>query len=210
VSDLWPWFALAGLGLFHGINPAMGWLFAVGLGLHRNAFRTVLVSLIPIALGHALAIGATLALVMALGAVIDLGIIGTLCGAALILWALWHALYGHRHRVRFGMTTGLVGLGMWSFLMANAHGAGLMLVPVFLPLHAAHHQHGVVTDSFTTALVAVLVHTGAMLAATAIIAIIVYRWIGVAVLRRGWINFDILWVAMLLVSGVLLLWSSLA
>lgn len=207
MSALWPWFALAGLGLFHGLNPAMGWLFAVGLGLHRGDFRTVLVSLIPIAVGHALAIAATLALVLALGAVLDLGIIAIACGAALILWALWHALYGHRHRVRFGMTTGFLGLGAWSFLMANAHGAGLMLVPVFLPLHAGHHQHGIGADSLATALLAVLVHSGAMLAATAIIAVAVYRWIGVAVLRKGWINFDLLWIAMLAASGLYLLWS---
>jgi hypothetical protein len=204
VSELWPWLALAGLGLFHGLNPAMGWLFAVALGLHRRDFRTVLVSLIPIAIGHAVAIAATLAVVLALGAVIDTSLVAKLCGAALILWAIWHALYGHRHRVRFGMTTGLAGLGVWSFLMANVHGAGLMLVPAFMPLHV-HHDHGIAANSIATALLAVLVHTGAMLMATAVIAAAVYKWLGLAVLKSGWINFDLIWSAMLTVAGVILL-----
>lgn len=204
MSELWPWLALAGLGLFHGLNPAMGWLFAVALGLHRRDFRTVLVSLIPIAIGHAVAIAATLAVVLALGAVIDTSLVAKLCGAALILWAIWHALYGHRHRVRFGMTTGLAGLGVWSFLMANVHGAGLMLVPAFMPLHV-HHDHGIAANSIATALLAVLVHTGAMLMATAVIAAAVYKWLGLAVLKSGWINFDLIWSAMLTVAGVILL-----
>lgn len=211
MSGLWPWFALAGLGLFHGINPAMGWLFAVGLGLHRNDFRTVLVSLIPIAIGHALAIGLTLAVFLMLGAVIDLSILGALCGAVLIAWALWHWFYGHRHRVRFGMTTGLTGLAAWSFLMANAHGAGLMLVPAFLPLHAAHqHGHGIAADSLLTGSLAVLVHSGAMLASTGVVAVAIYRWIGLAILKSSWINFDVIWAVLLLLAGVLLVWSNIA
>lgn len=67
-ADLWPWIALAGIGLFHGVNPAMGWLFAVALGLHRNSQRIVLLSLVPIAIGHAIAVAAVLAAVLVLGA----------------------------------------------------------------------------------------------------------------------------------------------
>src|SRR5438067_11221696 len=106
-AELWPWFALAALGLYHGINPAMGWLFAVALGLHRKSQRIVLVSLVPIALGHALPIAAVVAIVLALGAVIDPAYVAVISGIALIGWAIWHVLYGHRHRVRFGMQTGL-------------------------------------------------------------------------------------------------------
>jgi hypothetical protein len=200
---------LAGLGFFHGINPAMGWLFAVALGLHRRSQRIVLLSLIPIALGHALAIAVVIGLIMVVGAVIDLRVVATISGLTLILWAIWHALYGHRHRVRIGMQTGLLGLGVWSFLMASAHGAGLMLIPAFLPLQSAHiHEHGMVAGSLPVSTAAVALHTAAMLLATGTIAILVYHWLGVAILTRTWINFDVLWTGMLTLAGILLIWTN--
>jgi len=209
VSEWWPWLVLAGLGFFHGINPAMGWLFAVALGLHRRSQRIVLLSLIPIALGHALAIAAVIALVLAMGAIVDLSIVAIVSGLALILWAIWHAFYGHRHRVRIGMQTGLLGLGLWSFLMASAHGAGLMLIPAFLPLHAARlHEHGLATGWLPVSTAAVALHTAAMLLATGTIAILVYHWLGVAILTRTWINFDVLWTGMLTLAGILLIWTN--
>ena len=205
-SDLWPWFALAGLGLFHGINPAMGWLFAVALGLHRQSQTIVLLSLIPIALGHAVAVAVVLAAFLALGFLVDLVILSRLAAVALIGWALWHALYGHRRRVRVGMQTGLMGLALWSFLMASAHGAGLMLIPVVVPLCISGAPGQELTaSSIPIALAALGVHTGAMLATIAIIALLVYRVVGVDFLRRGWINLDYVWVAALLVSGAVLL-----
>jgi hypothetical protein len=206
-AELWPWLALVGLGLYHGINPAMGWLFAVALGLHRRSQGTVLLSLVPIALGHAVAVAATLVVVLALGLVLDRTILVRLAGVALIGWALWHALYGHRQRVRVGMQTGLAGLAMWSFLMASAHGAGLMLIPVVVPLCLTGTPGEALTasGSFATGVAALSVHTATMLATIAAVALIVYRFVGVAFLRRGWINLDLVWVAALLVCGVVLL-----
>src|SRR5678815_1195330 len=93
-TEVWPWLALAGLGLFHGINPAMGWLFAVALGLHRHSENVVLLSLIPIAVGHALAVAAVLVVILALGLILHWTILGRVAGLALIGWAIWHALYG--------------------------------------------------------------------------------------------------------------------
>src|SRR5437868_4831678 len=188
----------------------MGWLFAVALGLNRKSQRIVFLSLIPIALGHALAIAAVVAVVLALGIILDLSSLAIISGLALIAWAVWHVLYGHRHRVRFGMQTGLVGLGAWSFLMALAHGAGLMLIPALLPLCAPSMQgHGLMAGAFPIALAAVALHTAAMLVATGTIAIVVYRWLGVAILKRTWINFDILWTAMLILAGLLLIWTGI-
>src|SRR5262249_34288567 len=121
-------------------------------------------------------------------------------------WALWHALYGHRQRVRVGMQTGLAGLAVWSFLMASAHGAGLMLIPVVVPLCLTGTPGAALaTGSFTTGLAALSVHTATMLATIAVVALIVYRFVGVAFLRRGWINLDLIWVAALFVCGVVLL-----
>jgi hypothetical protein len=209
VSEVWPWLALAGLGAFHGINPAMGWLFAVALGLHRKSRAVVLEALIPIALGHALSVALVALAVVVLGVVVDARAIRVLAGGLLIAWALYHWLYGSRHRVRIGMQTGMAGLAAWSFLMAGAHGAGLMLIPVLLPLGAAnrlHAHHGsMAMDPLPVMLAAVGVHTLAMLATTGMIAVLVYEWLGLAFLRRGWINFDLLWIAALVATGLLLI-----
>jgi hypothetical protein len=202
-----PWLALAGLGAFHGVNPAMGWLFAVALGLHRQSRRVVWLALVPIALGHALSVAVVIALALAAGRVVDSRAIETTAGIGLLAWAAWHAASGHRRRVRVGMRTGLLGLFLWSFLMATSHGAGLMLLPIVLPLgDAAGHAHGVApTGTLATGLAALAVHTAAMLAATAAVAIPVYEWLGVAFLRRGWLNLDLVWTAALVVAGLLLL-----
>ena len=205
-AELWPWLALASLGVFHGVNPAMGWLFAVALGLHRGNQRIVLLSLIPIALGHAAAIAAVLVAVLALGVVLDHAILVRIAATVLIGWAAWHALYGHRRRVRVGMQTGLAGLVLWSFLMASAHGAGLMLIPALQPICGSGFvgQPGP-GEMLPAALVALGVHSVAMLATIAAISLVVYNWIGVDFLRRGWINLDLIWIVALMAAGVVLL-----
>lgn len=208
-SSLAPWLAIAGLGAFHGLNPAMGWLFAVALGMHRRSRTTVLASLGPIVLGHALAVAAVLAAVLAFGVVIDHDQLGRVAGVLLIGWAAWHLAYGHRRRVRIGMQTGLLGLAVWSLLMASAHGAGLMLLPVVMPLCLSGTPSTGITAqaSIGTAFAALGVHTGAMLAVIAAISITVYEWLGLEFLRRSWINLDYLWSAALVASGTLLVVS---
>jgi hypothetical protein len=207
MSELWPWLALAGLGAFHGVNPAMGWLFAVALGLHRHSRAVVLEALIPIAIGHALAILAVALAVVLLGMVVDQRLIRIAAGILLIGWAAYHTLYGSRHRVRFGMQVGKHGHGAWSFLMASAHGAGLMLVPVLIPLclAASPAQELSPAGSVPITLAAVGVHTFAMLATTGTIAVVVYQWFGVAFLRRGWVNLDLIWTIALVATGLILL-----
>ena len=199
----WPWLTIAGLGVFHGLNPARGWLFAVALGLHRHSRRAVLLALPPMAAGHALSIWLVATATIALGLIVNPATIHLAAGATLMLWAGYHWLYGHRHRVRVGMTVTMAGLVMWSFLMATAHGAGLMLVPALLPLCTAMPAIG--AGSLLLSLAAVAVHTTATLLVTAVVALLVYEWIGLAFLRRSWINFDLLWTAMLVVTGVLLI-----
>jgi hypothetical protein len=206
VSGLWPWLALVGLGAFHGINPAMGWLFAVALGLHRHSRAVVAASLAPIAFGHVLSVAVVVAAVLLVGLVVDQTLLRHAAGLLLIGWSLYHALYGSRHRVRFGMTVGFAGLAAWSFLMASAHGAGLMLIPVVLPLCLAASPGGELgAAALPTALAALAVHGLAMLAVTGVIALVVYQWIGVAFLRRGWFNLDLVWSIALAATGLLLL-----
>jgi hypothetical protein len=206
-SNWAPWLALAGLGAFHGLNPAMGWLFAVALGFHRRSGAVVLASLAPIALGHALSVAVVLIAVVFAGLLLDRELFSRTAGLFLIGWACWHAVYGHRRRVRIGMQTGLIGLGIWSFLMASAHGAGLMLVPIVLPLCLSPGPFGEPTAGGSTsiALAALGVHTGAMLLVIGAISILVYRCTDIGFLRRGWINLDLVWSAALVATGALLL-----
>jgi len=213
-SQLWPWLALVGLGLFHGVNPAMGWLFAVALGLQRGSAAAVAQALPPIALGHATAIALAVALVAVARPAIDATWLRLAAALALIGFGAWHLARGYRHQLRFGMNVGFVDLALWSFLMATAHGAGLMVMPVLLELPAgaagaAHGAHDAVLAVFAgslwTGLLAVTVHTLAMLAAAGAIAWLVYAWVGVAVLRRAWINLDLIWSGALIATGVVFL-----
>ena len=205
-SEMWPWIAIAGLGLFHGINPAMGWLFAVALGLQRRSERVVLLALAPIAIGHAAAVGAALIVFVALGFIADPATLSRIAAVVLIGWAGWHLAYGHRRRLVVGMQPGLAGLALWSFLMASAHGAGLMLIPVLLPICVTPlSTQDPATSAMATALVALGIHSTAMLATIAAVAVIVYKWMGVAFLRRGWVNLDWVWVGALLLCGVVML-----
>jgi hypothetical protein len=206
VTETWPWLALAGLGAFHGLNPGMGWLFAVALGLHRQDRRIVWLSLVPIALGHALSIGLVALAFLWAGLIVDGRVLRLIAGLVLIGWALYHWRWGHRHRVRFGMQVGLVGLGAWSFLMATAHGAGLMLWPVLMPLcFGGAAGSGWASAPMVTALLGVGVHTLAMLTVTAMVAGAVYEWVGLEVLRSGWINLDLVWTLALAAAGLVLL-----
>jgi hypothetical protein len=199
-----PWLILIALGAFHGLNPAMGWLFAVALGLYRQSRNVVLISLIPIALGHAAAIAVVVYAVIGLGAAIDQRAFRIVSGVLLIAWGLYHFVYGHRHRLRIGLSTGLVGLAAWSFVMATAHGAGMMLIPVLMPLAQGgeHAHHMPITHSLWVGSLVVLVHSLAMLVTTGIVALSVYQWVGLDFLRRGWINLDLVWTAALIGIGL--------
>jgi hypothetical protein len=211
MSNLWAWLTIAGLGAFHGLNPAMGWLFAVALGLHRQNRGIIFQALPSIAVGHAFSVAIIATSVIMTGLMVSERAVLAGSGFLLIGWAIYHQVYGHRHRVRVGMTTGLAGLVIWSFLMATAHGAGLMLLPVLIPLCLSSSVARDISPdaSFTTMLTAVGVHTAAMLVVTGVIAILIYEWVGVAILRSAWINLDVIWVIALGATGAILLLSSL-
>jgi hypothetical protein len=216
VTTVWPWIALAGLGAFHGLNPAMGWLFAVALGLQRQRREAVLQSLLPIAAGHALSIGAVVLIVTGLRVIVDLRALQLGAAAVLIGFGLYRLLA--RHRGRIGMQVSGAQLLLWSFLMATAHGAGLMLLPVLLevPLGTQFGEHAHMSGMNTigaaagTALAAVGIHTLAMLCVAGAVAIAVYEWVGLAFLRRGWINLDLVWIIALMGAGLILLGMGLS
>jgi hypothetical protein len=215
VSDLWPWLAVFGLGIFHGINPAMGWLFAVALGLQEQKRAAVFRALPPMVLGHALSIAIIVAAVLL--ARVSLSHRALKIAAAGILFAFGlYRLVRSRHPAWVGMRVGFGDLTLWSFIMASAHGAGLMLVPFFLgsPGGSEAHQHGshysaafanISVPSLLAASVAV--HTFGYLLMTAVVAILVYEKLGVAVLRRAWFNIDLVWMLALMITGVFILFS---
>ena len=212
MKTLWPWVVLVCLGAFHGINPGMGWLFAVALGLQEKSQRAVRRALLPIALGHAAAIGAVVLVVGVLQAVLPESVVRYLCAAVLGVFGLTR-LVRARHPRWVGMRVGFRDLTLWSFLMASAHGAGLMLVPVLLrwAVGEAAHSRLIVALwpqavlSPVLLLAAVGVHTLSMLLVTSAVALLVYEKLGVAFLRQAWLNLDVLWAAALFIAGALAL-----
>jgi len=199
------------LGAYHGINPGMGWLFAVALGMQEQKGSAVAKSLVPIAIGHALAIGSMVLIVGFLGIALPLAAIRYSVAAILVGLGIY-CLARHRHPRWVRMQVGFRDLTVWSFLMASAHGAGLMVLPALLGSHAVaaatgmgSHGHESGAASPLAALLATGVHTTAYLAVTGGVAWVVYRWLGLAILRRAWFNLDALWAAALVVTGVVTL-----
>lgn len=215
MSESWPWLALALLGAYHGFNPAMGWLFAVALGLQERRRGAVLQALPPLALGHAFAILVAVLVVGVAQILVPLDALRYICAGVLILFGLYK-LVRPKHLRWVGMRVGFRDLTAWSFLMSMAHGAGLMLVPIMLRLseptrgtpdageHAAHAAH---TSSATVLadLTAVGLHTLAMFAVMGSVAVVVYEKLGLMILKRTWFNVDLLWAGALVAAGVVTL-----
>ena len=208
---------LALLGAYHGVNPGMGWLFAVARGLQEQRRDAVFRSLVPIALGHAASIALVVALVGGAQTLAPPRPVRFAGAAALILFGGFKLLRPHSHPRWVGMRIGAGELGVWSFLMATAHGAGLMLFPVLLALPAtahdpgAHHAHGMAAGLGSASLgqdaAAVLVHTVAMVVAMGAVAWVVYEKLGVAILRRAWVNLDLIWAVAIVAAGVFTLFT---
>jgi hypothetical protein len=206
----WGWPALFLLGAYHGINPGMGWLFAVARGMQEHATKAVARALLPITLGHALSIGLVLALAGLIQIVLPLGYVQIVVAFALISLGILRLLR-RKHFAWGGMQVGFRDLTIWSFLMASAHGAGLMVLPIVLHAAAAnanampagqeHHMPMPAVDGAWTSLAATLIHTLGYLSVTAVIALLVYRKFGLSLLRKGWFNLDLVWAVALIVTG---------
>jgi hypothetical protein len=198
------------LGAYHGINPGMGWLFAVALGMQEQKGSAVVRSLIPIAIGHALAIGSVVLAAAVLGMTLPLAAIRYSVAAILIGLGIY-SLVRHQHPRWVRMQVGFRDLTVWSFLTASAHGAGMMVVPVLLGSSTveaqgqmAGHNHMAPTGPLA-GMLATGVHTIAYLAVTGLFAWVVYRKLGLALLRKAWFNFDLIWGAALVATGLVTL-----
>src|SRR5262245_34850445 len=200
---------LLGLGAFHGINPGMGWLFAVALGLQERRRAAVWRALLPLALGHLLAVAAAVALALVLGLVSSIEHLRWTVG--LLLLALGVSRFArHRHPRWAAMRVRMARLTLWSFLMATAHGAGLMVVPVFARMnvdeHLMCHQHAA-GSAIGAALVATGLHGLGYFMVTAMIAVLVFEKVGVGILRTAWVNIDLVWALALVGTGLFSLLS---
>ena len=199
------------LGAYHGLNPGMGWLFAVALGMQEQKGSAVARSLVPIAIGHALAIGSVVLAAAFLGMTLPLAAVRYFVAAVLVGLGIL-CLVRHQHPRWVRMQVGFRDLTVWSFLMASAHGAGLMVVPVLLGSTTVDAQSGMAGHHQTSAaasplagMLATGLHTIAYLAVTGLIAWVVYRKLGLALLRKAWFNFDLLWAAALIGTGIVTL-----
>jgi hypothetical protein len=222
VIELWPWLTLFGLGVFHGLNPGMGWLFAVALGMQEQKRAAVFRALPPIALGHALSIGIIIAVVLFVRLSLPHTTLKIAAAAILFAFGLYR-LFRSRHPNWVGMRVGFGDLTLWSFIMASAHGAGLMLIPLFLKSDQAppapdmsrmgSHMgiHSISTSEFANfntpflLINSVVVHTCGYLLATGLVAMLVYEKLGVGILRHAWLNVDLLWMLALMITGVFIL-----
>jgi hypothetical protein len=215
VNDPGTWYALILLGAYHGINPAMGWLFAVALGLQERRLTAVLRALIPIALGHEVSEAAVTLLVVGIEGIVAPTLVRVAGALILVGFGIFKLLRPRAHPRWVGMRVSLLDLGVWSFLMSSAHGAGLMLFPILMGQSVADNalalsghtlplfdQGGM---TLMQGIAATLVHSGTMLLVMAVIAVVVYTKVGVGILRSAWINLDGLWAAAMVLAGVLTL-----
>jgi hypothetical protein len=210
----WPWVALALLGAYHGLNPAMGWLFALALGLQEHRRSAVIGALVPIALGHAAAIAVAILLLRFLQLFLPMNFLKW--GVAAILLSLGaYRLFRASHPRGGGMRVGRKDLFIWSFLMASAHGAGLMLLPILMaqPMPGMAHNMGGLSaapsiHNASMVGLAVLIHTASMLVVAGVLALLffeAYEKSGLQLLRHAWLNFDLVWAIALLVAGFVVL-----
>jgi len=231
-GETWPWLVLLGLGALHGLNPGMGWLFAVALGLQQGERRAVWRALAPLAAGHALAVLAAVGLALVVGLAVPRETLRWIVVVALLALGV-RQLRRHRHPRAGGMRVGLRELVAWSFLVASAHGAGLMAVPFAVEAvapavtggatqpdvavaHAAHvapapashavraHHAPASTAPGWRALLATLLHTAGYLGVSGLLAALVYEFAGLRILRQAWINVDLLWAGSLVLTAAVL------
>ena len=212
--NAWPWIALVMLGAWHGLNPGMGWLFAVSLGLQNRSRAAIFQAMCAIAIGHAISVFAIISLAFLLGRYVSATWFGLVAALSLAGLGSWRLIRG-RHPRWVGMRVNFRDLTWWSCLMASAHGAGLMLLPVFVlgdrawcgvsslsSLNSATSWPG-----FYNSIPGVCVHSLSQFVVAGIVAWFVYDIVGLAILRKSWFNADLVWSCSLILAGLLMLTS---
>jgi hypothetical protein len=216
VSSAWPWILLGLLGAYHGVNPAMGWLFAVSIGMQERSRRAVLRSLLPIALGHECSIVLVAILVLGLGVLTDTTVLHLAAGIALVAFGIFRFLKPRAHFRWTKMRVNRRELSWWSFLMSTAHGAGLMVAPVLIgasatsTAEASDHELTHVqmaSQNIPLGALALVMHVATMVLVMGVIAVVVYEKLGVAILRQAWINTEWVWAGAFVLAGLLTMFT---
>ena len=215
MEEAWPYILLGLLGAYHGLNPAMGWLFAVALGMQERSRRAVLRSLVPIAIGHEASIVLVAVVVVGLGLLADTQALHVGAGIALIAFGVFRFAKPRAHFRWTKLQVNRRELGWWSFLMSTAHGAGLMVAPVLIGAGATaeasandsvEHVQGVLDAPLMGGL-ALLLHVTSMMLVMAVVAVVVYEKLGVAILRQAWLNTEWLWAGAFVMAGFVTLFT---
>lgn len=195
------WLAVVLLGAFHGLNPGMGWLFAVSFGLQEKDRGALLRALPPIAVGHELAVAPVAVAVAVFSSAVTRAVVVGVLAVVLTGFGLY-LLLRTRHFTWVGMRLSRWELAWWSFLMSTVTGAGLMLSPVLV---SAAPSTGTLEEALAgpveLAVAAALVHGFAMLATSGVVAVLVYEVVGLRILRSAWVNLDRIWAGAFLLAG---------
>jgi len=201
------WLGLFLLGCYHGVNPGMGWLFAVALGLQDRSTAAVLRAIVPLALGHFVSVAVVVTIAVAAVAAFPHALVRDVAASILLAFGAYRLIRA-RHPRWVGVRVGFWGLALWGFLMSAAHGAGLMLLPFVTAASSVAHRMAMpmpaapAHETVATGALMVIVHTAGYLAAMTAVALVVYRWVGVSFLRRAWVNVDVIWGVALILSGI--------
>jgi len=208
------WLAIVASGFYHGANPGMGWPLAVSAGLMERSSRALLASLWPLTIGHFLAMLVILLPFSLLIALVEWQW-QIQIGASLLVAGFGVFRFINRRHPRALARIPPTQLGLWSFAVAIAHGAGLMLAPIYIGICAepnSGHEaaRALIGAKLGMAVLVSTVHTVAMIAAGGFLAWLVYRYLGTKFVSRGWFNLDATWAVSLIIVGTLSLAISLA
>ena len=216
----WPWLTLALLGAYHGINPAMGWLFAVSQGMQEGERRAVLRSLVPIAIGHEASIALVAGVVIFAEETVDPSSLHIAAAAVLFAFGIFRFVKPRAHWRWTTMRVSGRELTLWSFLMSTAHGAGVMVAPVLLGFGSASaaasslNTHDKQDAGLATAAslpadaLGIFLHVGAMLVVMGFVAVLVYEKLGVEILRKTWVNTDRVWASAFILAAAATLFTA--
>lgn len=215
MSDTGLWLTLAALGAYHGLNPAMGWLFAVSQGMQQRERRAVLRALLPIAIGHELSIALMAVIALGAAALIEPRVLRVVAAGVLLAFGIFRFVRPRAHPRWTTMRVNGRELALWSFLMSTAHGAGLMVAPLLIGLQGAdaahaqqHNELGLVADvPLLSAGLGIALHVAAMLLVMAIVALVVYEKLGLSLLSRAWVNTDGIWAATFVLAAAITLFT---
>jgi hypothetical protein len=210
--NVWPWIAFAAIGAWHGLNPGMGWLFAVSLGLQNRSRLAIFQAMCAIAIGHALSVLAIVGLAFLVGQYVPVAWFGLVAALSLAGLGSWRLIRG-RHPRWVGMRVSIRDLTWWSCLMSSAHGAGLMLLPVFLmggsrwcsAASSSTFKSAISLSSFYNSILGICLHSVSQFVVAGVVAWLIYDVVGLAILRKSWFNVDLIWSCSLIFAGLMIL-----